>query len=58
VTSCAGRCYLCLELLKLPLAHTRCPMSDWDGCIKRQNQQESDAWYAEEVKRMAERAPA
>lgn len=57
-TSLAGRCYLCLEPLDMPLAQSRCPMSRWEACIKRQQQVDADAWYAAEVERMRERAPA
>lgn len=58
MSTCAGRCYLCLEPLKLPLAQARCPMREWPDCIKRQQQLEADEWYAAEVERMKERAPA
>lgn len=53
-----GRCYLCGHPLELPLAQTRCWMRDWHACEKRQQQLEADSWYAAEVERMRERAPA
>jgi hypothetical protein len=56
--TCEGLCYLCLRPLKLPLAQARCQMPEWDECARAQQQQEADAWYAEMVARMAERAPA
>lgn len=56
--SCAGLCYLCLHPVPLPLAQARCPYPDWRACQERQRQREADAWYAAEVERMRERAPA
>ena len=56
--TCAGLCYLCLRPLRLPLAQARCPMNEWDECIRHQRQIEADEWYAAEVERMRERSPA
>lgn len=58
MNTCAGLCYLCLRPLRLPLAQCRCPMRDWPECIRYQQQREADDWYAAEVERMKDRAPA
>ncbi len=58
MTTCAGLCYLCLHPLKLPGAQARCPMPEWEACIKRQQQLDADAWYAAQVELMRDRAPA
>ncbi len=56
--TCAGLCYLCLSPLRSPLSQARCPMPEWGECERRRLQRDPDDWYAAEVARMAERAPA